>query len=272
VVTGSFDNNFDFTAPLVSNAIIKLSSPSGGATTGTISVGGTVRVGITPQGIIKLFDAPTMIFNGDINCRPGQNINLGLIQKVSGVLYVDNKNFLTVPLGTSAHNLIIVDGASGNVAFHSENATFHCMNNAETAGGLVFSRSIGQADRSSQIEAFNSATQSLNYLRMNVHNGTVGTKYKALSAFGDGRVEIGDSSVSNVLRVEPSVPGTGDVNLRSFGAGANIALRLSPKGTSGVVFTLANVPNFTSDANAAAGGVPLGGIYRNGTALQIRTV
>lgn len=272
VTTGSFDNNFDFTIPLAKSAVIKLTEPGGGATTGTIALTGTIKISSTSIGAVKLFDAPTMSFIGDINCRTANSLNLNFISKIAGILYVDNKSSLIVPASTDAHNLIVLDSTSGNVSFQTEKAVFHCMNNSDTSGGIVFARSIGQADRNSEIEAFNSATQAANYLRMNVHNGTVGTKYKALSAFGDGRVEIGDSSVSNVLRVEPSVPGTGDVNLRAFGAGANISLRLSPKGTSGVVFTLANVPNFTSDANAAAGGVPLGGIYRNGTALQIRTV
>lgn len=30
--------------------------------------------------------------------------------------------------------------------------------------------------------------------------------------------------------------------------------------------------NYTNDANAAAGGVPLGGVYRNGSALMVRVV
>jgi hypothetical protein len=33
---------------------------------------------------------------------------------------------------------------------------------------------------------------------------------------------------------------------------------------------LANVKNFANDAAAAAGGIPVGGIYRNGSIVQIR--
>jgi hypothetical protein len=33
---------------------------------------------------------------------------------------------------------------------------------------------------------------------------------------------------------------------------------------------LANVRNFANDAAAAAGGIPVGGIYRNGSVVQIR--
>jgi hypothetical protein len=40
----------------------------------------------------------------------------------------------------------------------------------------------------------------------------------------------------------------------------------------GTINALAVLGNYASDAAAAAGGVPVGGLYRNGSAVQIRTV
>lgn len=39
---------------------------------------------------------------------------------------------------------------------------------------------------------------------------------------------------------------------------------------SGVVFISATLGNYANDAAAASGGVPVGGLYRNGSVLMIR--
>lgn len=65
--------------------------------------------------------------------------------------------------------------------------------------------------------------------------------------------------------------GTGNVRISPAGIDPDCNLTLQPKGGLGhVVLNLSNVRNFVSDATAAAAGVPVGGLYRNGSALQIR--
>lgn len=56
----------------------------------------------------------------------------------------------------------------------------------------------------------------------------------------------------------------------SNGAGTNVDLHLAPKGQGSVVLDLANIRSYASDTAAAAGGVPIGGLYRAGNDLKIR--
>lgn len=62
----------------------------------------------------------------------------------------------------------------------------------------------------------------------------------------------------------------GSVTLAAQGTDADVGFNISPKGTATVRIPIANVPDYANDAAAAAGGVPVGGIYRNASALQIR--
>lgn len=55
------------------------------------------------------------------------------------------------------------------------------------------------------------------------------------------------------------------------GPDANHNAQIVPKGDGVVYVPLGNVPNYANDAAAAAGGVPVGGVYRNGSQLMIRT-
>ena len=55
------------------------------------------------------------------------------------------------------------------------------------------------------------------------------------------------------------------------GPGANVNLELAPKGNGAVVIDLANLRSYGSDAGAAAGGVPVGGLYRSGNTVMVRT-
>lgn len=77
------------------------------------------------------------------------------------------------------------------------------------------------------------------------------------------------SSAVNWLSVLGSVTGQA-VRIQAQGSDANINLSLGPKGTGILQIPLANVPQYSSDSAASTGGVPVGGIYRNGSALQIR--
>lgn len=56
---------------------------------------------------------------------------------------------------------------------------------------------------------------------------------------------------------------------RSDGGGSLYSISLNPLG-GGVLIGLSGVPNYANDAAAAGGGVPVGGLYRNGSVLMIR--
>lgn len=54
------------------------------------------------------------------------------------------------------------------------------------------------------------------------------------------------------------------------GAAANIDMILTSKGTGCLQIPISKLGNYASDAAAATGGVPINGLYRNGSTLQIR--
>jgi len=81
------------------------------------------------------------------------------------------------------------------------------------------------------------------------------------------------SATSAVNRLEFYSTTTGNaVRILAGGSDANINLSLEPKGSGQVVIPIAQVRNAANDAAAAALSppVPIGGIYRNGSVLQIR--
>ena len=77
------------------------------------------------------------------------------------------------------------------------------------------------------------------------------------------------ASAVNWLSVLGSVAGSA-VRIQAQGSDANINLSLDPKGAGILQVPLANIPPYASDSAASAGGVPVGGIYRIGGALQVR--
>lgn len=92
-------------------------------------------------------------------------------------------------------------------------------------------------------------------------------RHRVGTAFNLFRVAY-DAAANQGIVVQPgnsaTLPG-----IKVEGTPTNINLLLSPKNDGCVV--IANVRNFASNAEAAAGGVPLGGLYRNGGTLMIRT-
>lgn len=68
----------------------------------------------------------------------------------------------------------------------------------------------------------------------------------------------------------PNAATTTPVVLQAAGTDTNISIQALPKGTG--AFMIAGMGNFANDAAAAAGGVPIGGLYRITNAVQIRLV
>jgi hypothetical protein len=88
----------------------------------------------------------------------------------------------------------------------------------------------------------------------------------------DGTGIIAAASIRSLV---DGTPGTNDMPGRlefmTTADGASTStLRMTIDSAGRVIIAIAGVGNYTSDANASAGGVPVGGLYRNGSALQIR--
>lgn len=64
--------------------------------------------------------------------------------------------------------------------------------------------------------------------------------------------------------------GSGGPRLVANGTGANVDLNLVPKGNGHVVLPLTALRSFNNDTEAAAGGVPVGGLYRNNGSVMVR--
>lgn len=79
---------------------------------------------------------------------------------------------------------------------------------------------------------------------------------------------IHNSGGVDALQIENSASGA--PSLTAFGSSTDIDVTVAPKGAGNVVFPIASVPNYANDAAASAGGVPVGGVYRNGSVLMIR--
>jgi hypothetical protein len=161
-------------------------------------------------------------------------------------------------------------------------------NTLQTNGGIT----VGQSG--------SNMNQSINFIR-----GSDGATTAGISTF-NGVIQIGGANMSfvdiyasntQVARFnEPTAaPGTPALNLKGplFVSGSGIAatldymLNVRGSGVSGsfnannilitsgshtILPQVSSSLDFTNDTNAAAGGVPLGGLYRNGNAIQIRLV
>ncbi len=64
--------------------------------------------------------------------------------------------------------------------------------------------------------------------------------------------------------------GGSSARVAAGGPGTNIDLELRPKGSGRIVIDLNNLISYGSDAGAAAGGVPIGGLYRSGSDIKVR--
>lgn len=92
-----------------------------------------------------------------------------------------------------------------------------------------------------------------------------------ISFDGSGAATFGPAS-SNALTITPGFAPTSPIVINQTGSGGfilNGPLRLTAAGIAAFIFT--NLPvNAADDVGAAGLGIPVGGVYRNGSALQVR--
>jgi hypothetical protein len=226
----SEEMEFDFSTPHAKTALIKVTDPGGG-TAGLLRIWGTIKVNFSlVAATVPLFNAPTLTFTGDIHCRSAYTLDLADIAGLNGVLYTDNKENITLPATTNAINLMIVDNTSGSVNFHTQKTIFHCMPGADTEGTITLARSLGHADRSSNITVKNSATPANNYIKFNIHNGIIGDTIPALSLYGDGGMYIGDITSQNIFNISPGGSTGVAPALGISGIDSDISFNLATKG------------------------------------------
>jgi hypothetical protein len=209
-VTTTEDNNFDLTTPHAKTAIIKLGHPTGGPV-GDLTFYGTVRLrGAYAGSSVPLFDAPTLTFIGDIHCVLGGAIKMANIAGGSGVIYTTDVATVTFPTDASPYNFMIMDKTSGVINTVAKDTVFHCFSASEQGGSLKFARLPGHADRGSQLDFFNSATPENNYVKVQVHNGTIGARVDAITLRGDGSAMIAGAVGFNgaIPLAKPTITGS----------------------------------------------------------------
>jgi len=104
---------------------------------------------------------------------------------------------------------------------------------------------------------------------INLGYDTKGTGAHVFTSGSYGRINftVFGSVGTDYLSVDA---GTGAVPIAAQGASTNISIKVTPKGTGAFAVNLANIPNAANDAAAATAGVPVGGFYRIGNAVQVR--
>lgn len=211
-----------------------------------ISTAGAVRITnadivighqLTPD--VPVFDAPGLSIVGRIQGARASELNLNQIAKFDGHILVAGTGYKLPAAGT----YVLVASDSNQMVFGGSGPYM-------TDG--VFKMMGANAD----------------------------VAFKARGK-GAGGVELGNENLINALTIAAAANAVNGVTVRAaasgnsprieaFGPGANISLLLNPKGTGQLQVPVANVPAYANDAAAATGGVPVGGFYRIGNALQIR--
>ena len=91
----------------------------------------------------------------------------------------------------------------------------------------------------------------------------------ALSLNGTGTLEFTGGQVAMSADTTIDLIAGGDISLTAGGADGDVNLNIAGTGT---VTLGTQLQNFANDAAAQAGGIPLRGLYRNGSVVQVRVV
>lgn len=195
---------------------------------------------------------------------PGQTIGLQL---------ANGAEFLTAKTATLAINiqnngakynaginfgataLVGTDGTGSGTAVAIQFARGHGMKWFNAAGGQTTQIFGTSSDtNSSATVVFDDNTTSI------LNSGT-----------GKGLFQIGNIGATGVNYLGVRNAATGNaVPLQAIGDDADISITIAPKNNGILIIPPANVRAFANDAAAAAAGIPIGGFYRNGSAVQMR--
>lgn len=173
--------------------------------------------------------------------------------------FIDSTKTVVVRANSTISNKLYF-GSDGNAAAFEVNSIANSVNHI-----LVYGNSTGNApvvrakgtDTNVALIVSSQGTSAISFYTNSVSNKVFELLHTASAV---NYVALAGSSTGNA------------VALSAQGTDANINFSLAPKGSGICFIPLANVPNYANDAAAAAGGVPVGGIYRNSNVLQIRIV
>lgn len=116
---------------------------------------------------------------------------------------------------------------------------------------------------------YSTATATAGAVNLELTQGQVN-----INARGSGKLQhafVIDESAANYFAFYSALAGSG-VRILAGGSDTNVNISIEPKGLGNVVIPIDRMRNFANDAAAAAAtpAVPVGGLYRNGSVVQIR--
>jgi hypothetical protein len=190
---------------------------------------------------VPIFDAPTLSITGRIQAAKANELNIASIASFNGVIVSSGAGSIRPKSGA----YVEINASNGQIRLGGSGPrTYDGVYRAEGAAAEVAFKGRGK---------------------------------------GAGGAELGNEVLTDALSVQAPTGSTNGIEVRASMAGSapriipkgadpDIGLILNPKGNGKLIVPLVNIPAFSSDTAAAAGGVPVGGFYRIGNALQVRVL
>jgi hypothetical protein len=238
-------------------------------------------------------EKPAWAMYSDIQHEPvgglAQSYGIEIAAKNKGPDYTSNPYQLT----WGVYGIWLAGGghaAYGGAPTNPSNTAIAVLKNDHTWNkGIVFSADALTGTNGNDSGAATAIEMAKNHqIRWSKPDGTPGAVIRSGVAsanksltllFLDDQVKFGGPSLAglfdlihatgavNSLEVRNAITGQAP-SITARGSDSNVNLTMTPKGTGALVVN--GVREFSDDATAATGGVPVGGVYRTGSALKIR--
>ena len=253
---------------------------AGGVSSIFFRTNGGLRWSINSTGILQSEGEQTIrTSTGNLTLSTnGGNGNIIITPNGSGIVRVDNRlGINTTPAVTETFRVNSTETTSltrfANVATstNSRQIVEFFNENSATFGGIFSLRTHGAGYTAETLFGVNSAGTSMlaaqttsGFLFGNLANGPL-----VIGTNNVGRLRLlSNSNILEFINSGQFRTTTGDLTIATAAGNGNI--NLDPHGAGNVILTNYNSRNFADDAAAAAGGVPLGGIYHNAGILRVR--
>ena len=265
------------------SGLVSIASSAGNVTS-YLSVGNNVAINNTLQTIssstfsggqtqVQLVDTTinlgsgigiaTLLFSYIATQQPGQTL------LINGS-FAHSEGFLTIAFGNSSH----AEGES----------TIAIGNSSHAEGTYTLTTGYGSHAEGSGTEARGDGSHAEgegtiatgNYSHAGGHYTIASTDYQTVVGIGNitssvpGAFIIGNGAPFSYSYLQSNLLHAGGNTVEITGS-LDVTGSLISRNTT-ILTQVSQSLNFTNDAAAAAGGVPLGGLYRNGNSIQIRIV
>lgn len=250
------------------------------------------------EGYIYLLNsAENVIISGNIFLRTDASLGLAYAVGTSSGGYTNDIQFIG--------NRVLGNGSGGNfggVSYASQGSgslgNLNCTGNifksltdgiafGSAENALISSNTFSECNAGIRFTQGTSNVGGIKWLvANNVFNGTVGTQdiFTATNTNGTGNPQKW-TVTGNVFAKEMYIANSIDtvVTNNTFQSGASLSIvgsatrsvafgNVFQDPATNVTATAPSLPNYANDAAAAVGLIPVGGIYRNGSILQVRVV